>query len=291
MPRSTSTREGRATTGRDRRRQVACGAPEPPATPCAARRPPRGSRSCNLRARHRARPGDRIESQAEARRDTRADDRAPVCDASDRNRDDDRDHRALIDVDANVEGWIVDHRAGWLDPIFVGLTYAGSWAGLWLVLGLATAVALRRPWLLAAVAGAVLAADLSARGLKMAVDRPRPANRLGDIDVLTSTPSGSSFPSGHAATSFAAATVLSLAVPRLAPLFLGLAAAVAYSRLYVGVHYPLDVLAGAALGVFVATALLLLAGSLRRARRPPRRAPPTGPRPGCSSPRAGPESR
>jgi membrane-associated phospholipid phosphatase len=49
-----------------------------------------------------------------------------------------------------------------------------------------------------------------------------------------------------------------------------LAAAIAWSRVYVGVHWPLDVLGGAVLGVLVATALLMLEEALRRSRRAPR---------------------
>ena len=112
----------------------------------------------------------------------------------------------------------------------------------------------------------VLLADLAASGLKLATDRRRPEETLDGIDVLVTTPSTAAFPSGHAATSFAAAVVLALALPALAPAFLVLAAAVAFSRLYVGVHFPLDVIAGAALGVAVATALLLLGRALRRSR-------------------------
>jgi undecaprenyl-diphosphatase len=111
--------------------------------------------------------------------------------------------------------------------------------------------------------------------MKLAVDRRRPEDGIAGVDALVSTPSTAAFPSGHAATSFAAAVVLSLALPTLAPAFLVLAAAVSFSRLYVGVHFPLDVLAGAALGAGVATALLLLARALRRSRPRPTPALPT----------------
>ena len=59
---------------------------------------------------------------------------------------------------------------------------------------------------------------------------------------------GGSFPSGHAATSLAGAVVLSFGLRRTAPALLALAAAIAYSRVYVGAHYPGDVLAGLAMG-------------------------------------------
>ena len=103
-------------------------------------------------------------------------------------------------------------------------------------------------------------------GIKALVDRERPSLRFAEPKPLVHTPHDHSFPSGHAATSFAAATVLTFAFPRLAPALFVLAGAVAFSRVYVGVHYPLDVLGGAALGVLVATALRLLVRGRRRLR-------------------------
>jgi undecaprenyl-diphosphatase len=113
---------------------------------------------------------------------------------------------------------------------------------------------------------AVALADLATTGIKALVDRPRPPLRYAEPKALVPVPHDASFPSGHAATSFAAATVLSFSFPRLAPFLYLLAAAVAFSRVYVGVHYPLDVIGGALLGVVVATALRLLVRARRRSR-------------------------
>lgn len=161
---------------------------------------------------------------------------------------------------------MVDHRTGWLDPLFVALSHAGGYAAIWLGLALVTAAVLRRPHVLAWVVVSVLACDLVSRAVKEAVGRPRPPERLAGIEPLVSVPASPSFPSGHAASSFAAALVLSRAAPRLTPALFALAAAVAFSRIYAGVHYPLDALAGALLGLVVATALPLLARGLRRVR-------------------------
>jgi undecaprenyl-diphosphatase len=177
----------------------------------------------------------------------------------------------VVSLDERLERWIVEHRVDWLDPLFVVLTYAGTHGLLWIALGIAAAIWLRRPSIAFAVPAVVLLADLAASGLKAATDRRRPEEALDGIDVLVTTPSTSAFPSGHAATSCAAAVVLALALPALAPAFLVLAAAVSFSRLYVGVHFPLDTVGGAALGVAVATALLLLVRALQRSR--PRRTP------------------
>jgi undecaprenyl-diphosphatase len=82
--------------------------------------------------------------------------------------------------------------------------------------------------------------------VKLAVRRRRPA--LEGLPPLSPVISKFSFPSAHATTSFAAATAYSVAAPAAIPLFYAVAAAFAISRPYLAVHYPSDVIAGAALG-------------------------------------------
>jgi membrane-associated phospholipid phosphatase len=135
---------------------------------------------------------------------------------------------------------------------------------VWLVLALVLALMRRSVWPFVLVAVAVLAADGLASIVKVAVGENRP----NEPDPLVTIPHSHSFPSGHTATAVAGATVLSYLCPRLTPLFAVLAAGIAYSRLYVGVHFPLDVLGGAVIGG--ATALLLLAAVRRRSARAPR---------------------
>ena len=107
-------------------------------------------------------------------------------------------------------------------------------------------------------------------GLKYAAGRERPPSIVLDPEPLMEVPTTSSFPSGHALSSFACAYVLARAEPRLAVPAFVLAVLIGFSRIYVGVHYPLDVLAGAVLGLLVATALLRLLAGLRRSRPAPR---------------------
>lgn len=133
------------------------------------------------------------------------------------------------------------------------------------------AVLWRRPALLARVGLAALAADGTSRLLKEWIDRERPPLRYPDPAPLVHVPGSSSFPSGHATVGFACAAVLALVAPRLAlPLYV-LAALVAWSRVYVGVHYPLDVLGGAVLGVALVTGLRWLVAARRRSGRRPKR--------------------
>jgi undecaprenyl-diphosphatase len=87
----------------------------------------------------------------------------------------------------------------------------------------------------------------------------RPSEVYASPRALVHAPHDGSFPSGHATASFACATVLAFYAPRAAPAFFLLAAAIAWSRVYVGVHYPLDAVGGAVLGVAIGLALRFLA--------------------------------
>jgi undecaprenyl-diphosphatase len=136
---------------------------------------------------------------------------------------------------------------------------------VWILIALVLGAAYRRWGVFALTVVAVALADWSAMGLKALIDRPRPPLRYPEPKTLVPVAHDASFPSGHAATSFAAATMLSLAFPRFAPSLYVLAAAVAFSRVYVGVHYPLDVIGGALLGALVAVVLSFLVS--RRVQR------------------------
>ena len=165
------------------------------------------------------------------------------------------------------------HRAGWLDPVFVWLSRIGSSGLVFLAIALVLALLWRRALVFGQVVIADAIADVVAYGLKQWIGRSRPPLVYPLPKPLVSVPHDGSFPSGHASIAFACATVLSRFVPRGTPAFFLLAAAIAFSRVYVGVHYPLDVVGGAALGVVVGlTAPRLLAAALRRSPRMPRAA-------------------
>src|SRR5947209_5386568 len=138
----------------------------------------------------------------------------------------------MLAWDRHLEHWQETHRAGALDAIFKVLTYAGSYGAVWLVLAFVLAAWMRRPRVFVLTLVAYGLAEVIADALKAAVGRHRPSGH-----ALVAMPHSHSFPSGHATTSFACATVLAFAVRRRRiPLFV-LAAAIAWSRVYVGVHY------------------------------------------------------
>jgi membrane-associated phospholipid phosphatase len=133
------------------------------------------------------------------------------------------------------------------ERVVLAFTRAGEHGILWQALCLA-GIALdgRRRGAYVRTMRTVLIAYLANIGLKYLVRRPRP--RLESLPALSSTVTSLSFPSAHSTTSFAAARSLA-AEGVVSPLAVyPLAVAMAASRVYVGVHYPSDVVAGATLG-------------------------------------------
>lgn len=103
-----------------------------------------------------------------------------------------------------------------------------------------------------------LSDQLNSSWLKYIIERPRPCHELWDLHLLVGCGSGYSFPSSHAVNNFAGALVLSYFLPRWTWAFFTFAAIVAFSRIYVGVHYPSDIVAGAIVGLAIGAVVILL---------------------------------
>jgi undecaprenyl-diphosphatase len=158
--------------------------------------------------------------------------------------------RQLAQWDGAALEWLHGVHWGPLTAVFV---VASAWWVKWPLFavtgGCCDAVKRRLPTTALAVAGAAALAEGITVALKHLTERARPPLADPTIQALVSLPESTSFPSGHAATAFAAATAVGVLHPRLRAPLLGLAVLVAVSRVYLGVHFWSDVLVGSLLGV------------------------------------------
>lgn len=160
----------------------------------------------------------------------------------------------LTQLDQNILLWIQDHiRNDILTPIFTFITHLGDKGSIWIVLALLLLIPKKTRKVGFASLLALLFSLIVNNGIiKNLVARPRPYTVIDGLQRIIEAQKDFSFPSGHTASSFAAATVMYRELPKRygipAILF---ACLMAFSRLYVGVHYPSDVLAAVVSGVLL----------------------------------------
>jgi undecaprenyl-diphosphatase len=150
-----------------------------------------------------------------------------------------------------------------LTSLMRAFTIAGSAGAIWgflaavgfLLTGLEPS-RLLIPWT------AIAASWTVAEGAKYLFERTRPFLWDTEIAPLIKTPSSSSFPSGHSATAAAGAITLSVLYPPFAPVLVLAGLLVVLSRVYLGVHFPFDVLAGIVIGIGTSAVVLAVADLL-----------------------------
>jgi len=168
------------------------------------------------------------------------------------------DHSILDYIQKNL-------RADLLDKAMPVITYLGSGGIFWIVAAIAF-LCLRK---LRAIGFTVLVALILCLlignlGLKPLIARVRPYETLGVESLLIPKPTDYSFPSGHTMASFAAATAIFLFNKKLGIAAFALGALIAFSRLYLFVHYPTDVVGGIVIGAGIGLAAAFIVNSVRK---------------------------
>lgn len=159
--------------------------------------------------------------------------------------------KVINDIDHAVIFFIQEYlRSDFMDPIMVFITSLGDRGIFWILVSLFLLINKKTRKAGILTLAALLLNQILGEGiLKNIIRRERPYTTFSDITLLIKALSSYSFPSGHTSSSFAAAYVLSRYLGRYGFLFWGIAVLMGFSRIYLFVHYPSDVLGGVLLGL------------------------------------------
>lgn len=160
------------------------------------------------------------------------------------------DNAILIYINNNMRSPIID-------KVMIKITALGNMAAIWIVISVLLLLTKKYRKIGVMLIAAVLLSTFLGEGiLKHIVRRLRPVNELLKGKQLIAKPLSYSFPSGHTACAFAAAGILARYFKKYTILVFMLAALIGFSRLYLYVHYPTDVLFGMILGLISARAII-----------------------------------
>ncbi|MBR3059620.1 MAG: phosphatase PAP2 family protein [Oscillospiraceae bacterium] len=167
----------------------------------------------------------------------------------------------LLELDFSILYWIQAHlRCPFLDRTMPALSRLGDYGFIWILAALVLLLLKRhRRCGITLAAGLICSLLIGNLLLKPLAARPRPCWLDETVVLLTALPRDYSFPSGHSLSGFIAAAILLRYDRRMGVPALILASLIAFSRLYLFLHFPTDVLAGVLLGLGVGLGLSLLA--------------------------------
>ena len=167
-------------------------------------------------------------------------------------------------MEFGILDWIQENmRSDMMDQIMSGISFPGNAGMIWIALAVMLIA-----WKKHRSCGLTLAVGLIASGvignlfLKNVVARPRPCWINQSVELAIASPLDYSFPSGHTLVSFIAATILFNYNKAVGAAAYVLAVLIAFSRLYLYVHFPTDVLAGIILGIAIGLAVSVLMNRL-----------------------------
>lgn len=167
----------------------------------------------------------------------------------------------IFNMEADILLFIQNYiRQDWMDGFWKFITMLGNSGWFWIAVSLILIVPKRTRTIgITALIALAIGALITNVALKNIVARTRPYELIDGLVLMIEKQSDFSFPSGHTCASFAASMVYLKMMPKKYGVpFVVLAALIAFSRLYVGVHFPTDVLGGLVIGMFSAWAALHL---------------------------------
>ncbi|MCB2292789.1 phosphatase PAP2 family protein [Clostridium algoriphilum] len=171
------------------------------------------------------------------------------------------DSLILLYVKNNMHGPI-------MDKVMVLSTYLGNQGMIWIMIAVLLMFSKNyRKIGFMALAALILSTILGEGILKHVVERIRPSADIPVVNLLIEKPLSYSFPSGHTTSSFAVAGILAKYIKHYALEFLGLASLIAFSRLYLYVHYPTDILGGVVLGLICSGIIICLFNKMENLNR------------------------
>lgn len=152
--------------------------------------------------------------------------------------------------------WLQELRSPFLDRAMTAVTFLGDGGWIWILLGVVLLLMKRTRKVGLAVLLSLFAGLIVGNGvIKNLVCRSRPCWIDPSVQLLVSVPQDFSFPSGHTLASFEGAVSVWLYHRRVGTVLLVLGILIGFSRMYLFVHFPTDVLAGAALGTVIAAVI------------------------------------
>ncbi len=162
----------------------------------------------------------------------------------------------LLELDGQILLWIQDLRTNGMTVFFKAVTHLGDGGAVWIVLTAALLIPKKTRKVGIAMAIALALSFLTVNLLlKPVVERTRPYEVVEGLRLLVSPVNDYSFPSGHSASSMAAAVAMLTSLPEGWQIAgwcaVILAVLICVSRLYIGIHYPTDVLCGACIGILI----------------------------------------
>lgn len=168
-------------------------------------------------------------------------------------------------LDWRILNWIRRNlKCSFLDFLMPKITMLGSAGMIWLIAAAALLCTKNhRTYGVLILAGLTLASFVGQFLLKHMIRRQRPCKVNEDVKLIVKHPKDTSFPSCHTLTSVVSATILAAASPALGCIAVPIAALIAFSRLYLYVHYPSDVVSAAAIGVVLGEVVLRVAAAMQ----------------------------